>query len=401
MKSERLKLSSIFFITTLLFLFLSFLITNYTYQNYKKSINNYVYGIIAILKEKYSNITEEEIITILNNDYKIEYDSSLKKYGINEESPIIINMHNDYQKSIYLNLTFISIIFFLFIIFFFIYYASKDKKIREITHYMQEINHKNYELGILENCEGELSILRGEVYKTTIMLREESENLKKEKNLLKDSISDISHQLKTPLTSILIMLDNIIDNPNMDELTKKEFIESVYKQVEHINTLIIDMLKLTRLEAGVIEFKKEKINCRQILEKAIENVKTISTLKEVEIVSFTNEEYIIGDIHFEIEAITNILKNAIEYSKPKGKIYIKTTENSLFTKIIIEDEGIGISKQDLKNIFKRFYKGDNYNSDSIGIGLNLAKKIIEKDNGFIKVDSKKDKGTIFEIQYRK
>ena len=157
---------------------------------------------------------------------------------------------------------------------------------------MREINHRNYLLTIEDNEEGELSILKNEVYKTTIMLREESELLKKEKISLKDSISDISHQLKTPLTSILIMLDNILDNPKMDEKTKLDFIENVRHQVETINFLIVSLLKLSRIDAGVIEFKKENINYEILLKNAIKNVEILNEVKNIKIMLDIEKETI-------------------------------------------------------------------------------------------------------------
>ncbi len=267
---------------------------------------------------------------------------------------------------------------------------------------MQEINEKNYSLKLESNTEGEVSILQNEIYKMTIMLRSESDNLKKEKLSLKESISDISHQLKTPLTSISIMLDNILDNPNMEEEIKLDFIKNVHHQIESINTLIIALLKLSRIEAGVVEFKKEKISATEIIEKALENVEIIKEMKNIVIEThFKENVFFIGDKTWEIEALTNLIKNAIEHSDHRGKIEIKTSKNPIYTQIEIKDYGVGMSEKDLKNIFKRFYKGEHGNNDSIGIGLNLVKNIVEKDNGLIEVKSKIGKGTTFIIKYLK
>ena len=402
MKSERLKL---FFYGLLLFLFFSILsvvVSYIEYSSYKKSVNMYLYGVVATLKEKYPSITEKEIIELLNGKKNVSFLKELRKYGIQEDSSILYTLEDNYHYSIILNGTFILFLFFLFLFCFFFYFYKKEHEIKKITHYMREINHRNYLLKIEDNEEGELSILRNEVYKTTIMLREESENLKKEKMALKDSISDISHQLKTPLTSILIMLDNILDNPNMDDETKTDFIENVHHQVKNINFLLISLLKLSRIESGAVAFKKEKIAFRKIINAAIKNIEILREVREVNIKVDMQEEIIfLGDYHWELEAITNILKNAIEHSNEKENIFIKVEDNPLFCKMIIQDFGNGMSKKDLQNIFKRFYKGENSRSDSIGIGLHLAKNIIEKDGGYIKVDSKLGEGTIFEIRYMK
>lgn len=402
MKNDRKKIIFISLFFCICFSIFSFLLTRYEYNQYKESVNHYVYGMITYLKQEYSNITEEEIINIVNQKEHGNYLEIFKKYGIKEEDSVLYKMEENYQVHLYLSLSFTIFLTLVFLIFFFVYFYKKERTIREITNYMKEINQRNYTLGICDNGEGELSILRNEVYKTTLMLREESENLKSEKIALKDSISDISHQLKTPLTSILIMLDNIPDNPKMEEETKNDFIKNVQHQVENIHFLIVSLLKISRLDADVVEFKKENIFVEKLIHNTIENVYVLKESKHVNI-KVTGDAKIafIGDFHWELEALTNILKNAIEHSPKNGIVKVSAEENPMYTKIRIEDEGIGMSQKDLQNIFKRFYKGEESSSDSIGIGLSLAKKIIEKDNGLIKVDSKKGIGTIFEIRYMK
>ncbi len=402
MKQERIK---IFFVSlTFCFLFSlgSFFLTQKQYKQYKKNVNEYVYGILSIIKEKYPSIPEEELIKLVNHRETIEYLDMFQKYGIEKESSILYNMEKNYQLHLFYNIGFTALVLIVFLSLFYFYYRKKEHNIEEIIHYMKEINHKNYLLAITDNGEGSLSILKNEVYKMTIMLREESENLRLEKLALKDSISDISHQLKTPLTSILIMLDNIIDNPNMEEITKAEFIKNVQHQVETIHFLIVSLLKISRFDADVVEFKKEPILIEKLITHAFQNVSILNQEKKVNLtLEGDKKTSFVGDYHWELEAITNILKNAIEHSKEKGNVQINVFDNALYTKISITDDGIGMSKKDLQNIFKRFYKGENSKNDSIGIGLSLAKKIIEKDNGLIKVNSKKEMGTTFEIRYMK
>lgn len=402
MKHERFKILFISFSFCFCFLLLSFLLAKIEYNGYKKSVNEYIYGIVSTLKENYPNIKEEEIVSLINGKKSSKYIDIFKKYGINEQDPILYNLEKNYKKNLILSLCYILFLTFVFLFFFFRYILKKENRIKEITNYIKELNQKNYELKIINNEEGTLSILQNEIYKTTIMLREESENLRLEKIALKDSISDISHQLKTPITSILIMLDNIIDNPKMEEKTKIEFIKNVEHQVENLNFLIVSLLKISRLDADAVEFKKETILVETIIKKAIDNISVLNKEKKVniEIVGDKNISFI-GDFRWELEAITNILKNAIEHSHEKGNIKISFLNNPLFTKICIQDNGVGMNKKDLQNIFKRFYKGENSSNDSIGIGLSLTKKIIEKDSGLIKVDSQKDRGTTFEIRYMK
>jgi sensor histidine kinase len=284
----------------------------------------------------------------------------------------------------------------------FTYLKKRDRKIKQITEYINEIKNRKYDLDINENSEDELSNLKNELYKITVMLREESEISKKDKENIKMSVEDISHQLKTPLTSITIMLDNLKDNPNMDENTKQKFIFEISKQVDWINWLVISMLKLSKLDANVVQFYEEKINLKRFIDEIIKNLEIPIEIKNQQIVIEGNENAsFIGDYKWQQEAVTNIIKNCIEHNKDNGNIFIKYEENTLFTKIIVRDEGEGISREDLKHIFERFYKGKNSSENSVGIGLALAKNIIEKNNGMISCKSELDKGTEFVIKYMK
>lgn len=401
MKGERVKIIFISFFFCFVFGLCFLWINRIQFLSYQKSVNAYVYGVLEVIKKEFPMITEQEVIRILNQENG-KYPEVLKKYGIHEGDSVLSSLEQNYKASVRMNLCFLLFSLGCFLFFFFWYYSRKERKIREITNYMREINQKNYFLGIENNEEGELSILWNEVYKTTIMLREESDSYKKEKLALKDSILDISHQLKTPLTSILIMLDNILDNPKMEEKTKMDFIMNVRRQVENIHLLLVSLLKLSRIEANVVDFKKEKIVVFKLLTDAIHNLETLRELKNVTIqIACAKNITFIGDFHWELEAIQNLIKNAIEHSYENGCIELQVSITSLYVQISIQDYGVGMSKKELKNIFKRFYKGENSNSDSVGIGLSLTKKIIEKDNGYIKVESEKGKGTLFEIRYLK
>ena len=300
------------------------------------------------------------------------------------------------------NILLIVLFSFLWLIIILFYLKRRDKKIKQITKYINEIKNKKYELNIDENSEDELSNLKNELYKITIMLKEESEISKKDKENLKISVEDISHQLKTPLTSITIMLDNLKENPNMDENTKQKFIFEISKQIDWINWLVISMLKLSKLDANVVQFYDEKINLNKFITEIVKNLEIPSEIKNQNIIiNGDNEAAFVGDYKWQQEAVTNIIKNCIEHNKENGTINIKYEENNLFTKISIKDEGIGIEKEDLKHIFERFYKGKNSTENSVGIGLSLSKNIIEKNNGIILCKSEIGKGTEFIIKYIK
>jgi integral membrane sensor signal transduction histidine kinase len=386
------------------------LITIQTYNQYKKvtiTANKKIAEIIGTIIKEEPEIDTRTIIETLNSKQDTEEyqkgQAELAKYGIDiNETNSIILVQNQMRQNLISNIILIIVISILWMIIIFEYLKRRDKKINQITQYINEIKNRKYELDINENSEDELSNLKNELYKITVMLKEESEISKKDKENLKMSVEDISHQLKTPLTSITIMLDNLKDNPNMDENTKQKFIFEISKQIDWINWLVISMLKLSKLDANVVQFYEEKINLKKFINEIVKNLEIPIEIKNQQIVIEGNEKAsFIGDYKWQQEAVTNIIKNCIEHNKDNGKIYIRYEENTLFTKITIKDEGEGISKEDLKHIFERFYKGQNSSENSVGIGLALAKNIIEKNKGMISCKSELDKGTGFVIKYMK
>lgn len=388
----------------------SIAITIQTIKQYKAvtiTLNEKIAEIIGKISESNPEIDSREIIEILNLTKNTEQyekgQTELSKYGIEIDKINSIKLiENQMKTNLKLNILIIVLFSILWMTIIILYLRKRDKKIKQITNYINQIKNKKYDLNIEENTEDELSNLKNELYKITIMLKEESEISKKDKENLKMSVEDISHQLKTPLTSITIMLDNLKDNPNMEEKTKQKFIFEISKQVEWINWLVISMLKLSKLDANVVQFYDEKINLNKFIGEIIKNLEIPIEVKNQKIIIDGNENVsFIGDYKWQQEAITNIIKNCIEHNANNGTIYINYEENSLFTKITIRDEGEGISKEDLKHIFERFYKGKNSSENSVGIGLALAKNIIEKNNGMINCKSELDKGTEFVIKYMK
>lgn len=388
----------------------SITITIQTIKQYKTvtiTLNEKIAEIMGKISESNPEIDSREIIEILNSAKNTEQyekgQTELSKYGIEIDKINSIKLiENQMKTNLKLNILIIVLFSILWMTIIVLYLRKRDKKIKQITNYINQIKNKKYDLNIEENTEDELSNLKNELYKITIMLKEESEISKKDKENLKMSVEDISHQLKTPLTSITIMLDNLKDNPNMEEKTKQKFIFEISKQVEWINWLVISMLKLSKLDANIVQFYDEKINLNKFIGEIIKNLEIPIEVKNQKIIIDGNENVsFIGDYKWQQEAITNIIKNCIEHNANNGTIYINYEENSLFTKITIRDEGEGISKEDLKHIFERFYKGKNSSENSVGIGLALAKNIIEKNNGMINCKSELDKGTEFVIKYMK
>ena len=405
----------LFIISTICLIFLiviSTIVTIKEYEDYNNEIDEVFVRLISVIKEEYPDVDEEDIIKNLElnmenensenneNNKNNDINEILEKYSI--DNKILDGIENKKYSSIRYNILIILLGFVLYLLINIIHERKENKTIREITEYIKKINEKKYELKIEENTENELSKLKNELYKITVMLKEEAEESMNAKKTLKVAIEDISHQLKTPLTSMSIMLDNIIENPDMDNETRNLFIHEINRQIKWINWLILSLLKLAKLDSNTIEFEKNNINVQNLVNNVIKNLEIPIDIKEQKIIITGDENTsFVGDYNWENEAITNVLKNCIEHTDKNKNIYIKFEENNFYTKIEIIDEGNGIDKEDLKHIFKRFYKGKNSSESSIGIGLALAKTIIEKDNGQIVCTSEVNKGTKFEIRYMK
>lgn len=400
-KIELKKSIIISLVITIIFSIFMAIINIYEYKEYTKNFNKNIASIIDLIQSKYPEISTDEIIGILNSE-KIPQNNSLKKYGIDlEKNTVILENNKINNKFIKIEIILLITTSISLLIVFMLYERKQDKEIDKITKYLEAINDKNYTLKIDENSEEELSILKNELYKVTVMLRENASNTLKDKINLKRALEDISHQLKTPLTSILIILDNLIDNPEMDYQTRVEFLHDLKRETTRIQSLIQSILKLSKFDSNTIQFIKQDIYLKQIVDEAIKNTGSLADLKNIKINVEGNKKIKLNcDLLWQIEAITNILKNCIEHSKENTQIDIKYNNNSVYSYITITDYGEGISKEDLPHIFERFYRGKNSSNESIGIGLSLSKTIIESNNGIVSVESNSDK-TTFIIKYFK
>ena len=376
-------------------------INNIQYRKYLKIVNAKIDNIISQVIEKYPDITEEDVLEILKNNETPE-SSVLEKYGYTPDISYIKTLGEQIETNKKQNIALVIIFGTVSLGIYLIYVITQEKKIAEINEYIKQINNKNYILKIEENDNGELAKLRNELYKTTVLLKETAEISEKEKENLSTAIADISHQLKTPLTSIRIMLDNIQDDPDMEKEVREDFLREISKQIDWISSLVVSLLKIAKFDAGTIKMENNEINAKNLIDNIVSNLAILMELKNIEIITNVDEKAtFIADYKWQQEALTNILKNAIEHSKQNSRIYITVENTNLFLKIIIKDEGSGIDKEDLKHIFQRFYKTKNSSENSIGIGLPLAKAIIEQSNGYIKVETKYGEGTSFEVKYIK
>ena len=368
------------------------------YYQVNKNYNNKIVNIISTIKEKYPEIKDDELFDTIKNNVKT---NNFNRYSFDLDGIVLIKENKTIFVSYFIILLFIYLIICLVYLTIIINNDKrKEKEINEVIKIIEEINNKNYSFKMKDINEEDLSLLKNEIYKTTIMLNEISEISKKDKKELEESLEDISHQLKTPLTSILIMIDTLLDDGDMDQNTREDFLRNMKREVMNINFLVKSILKLSRLDTNTVKFISNKESVKEIIKEAILNVSLLSDLKNVKIETNLSDSFITCDYKWQIEALTNILKNSIEHSYENNKVLIESSENNAYVKITIKDFGTGIAKEDINHIFERFYKGKDSDYDSIGIGLALSKSIIEKQNGKIRVESSDD-GTTFIIKYFK
>ena len=376
------------------------LLNKYSYETYKEAIiENNLYIIDSIIS-KHPELENEVIDGIINHDIsKSESYEILNKYGLDRLDTVDYLNNNSYiNKTIRkYNIIYISILIIIVFSILIIYINKIYNKIRKLSIYTNDILNNKYNMDIREYSEGDISNLKNDLYKMTIKLKEQNELSLKDKIYLQDTLSDISHQLKTPLTSMYVINELLYDD-KLDKSLKKELLNKSKKGLERIEWLITSLLKMSRLDSSSEKLILENVKLINIINKTIEPIRIPLELKNINLnVSCSNDIKVNVDVNWTTEALINILKNAMEHTLENGNINIVCSDNPLYTMISISDDGCGISKKDLPHIFERFYKGMS-NKESIGIGLNMSKKIIENENGNISVKSKENEGTTFIIK---
>ncbi len=282
-----------------------------------------------------------------------------------------------------------------------IYLRRRQQRIRELQHYMERLSRGDYCLELEENGDDELSGLRNEIYRLTVLLKESAALEQRRRRALADSVADISHQLKTPLTSMTILMDNLLADQEMDKITRHHFLSEVSRQLTGMSWLIATMLKLSRLEAGVVELGREPVEAARLVEECASRLQTAAEWRDVSLEMRLQGASLTADEKWTLEALCNIVKNAIEHSPGGSRVQIETAENEIYTEIRVTDSGTGISREERQKLFQRFYRGGNAAEDSVGIGLALAKEVVEQQHGHIQVDSEEGKGTVFSLKFMK
>lgn len=283
---------------------------------------------------------------------------------------------------------------------FFCYWWDKKRRGRrvgELSGYLARINRGEYDMAI-SSAEDEYSRLQDEIYKTVIKLRESREEAAEGRQKLSENLTDISHQLKTPLTSISLLEELLEEQVEGEE--GRQLLERMEQQTEHIRGLVSALLTLSRLDAGVLVLEKKTVDLQELLTSAAESVRSLADHRKQKILMEGAEGLQLScDLGWTAEALANILKNCSEHSPEGGCIFIRAQQNFIYTRIEIEDEGPGLSPEECKRIFERFYQGRKSGRENVGVGLSMAKSLIESQNGEIRAENRKNGGARFVIDF--
>lgn len=372
--------------------------TNNQKQDYIDIVGSMVSKTIALNPE-----LEKELIPLItkniSNEDKEAGQIILQEYGIastlnNNLFPNLRNNYGIFIVSVVLSL--------LLLILNYIQYNYFFKKVRNISLAANKILDDDYSVLINEDKEGDFSKLALAFSNVRSIIRNNISTTQKEKQYLVELLQNISHQLKTKLATIMLYND-ILLNRKLTEEQRVQFLEDNRIQLDNMNMMIQNILKLARLDANAIEFYKKEDNLNKTIEEVVYTFKDFADDANIEL-SLNNDEQIsfLHDKFWIQEAFSNIIKNSIEHTPQNGKVKIYLYDNPAYSRVIIKDMGKGIAQEDVANIFKRFYKNKSSNKkDSVGIGLAISKSIIESHNGYIDIKSAKGEGTSFFITFMK
>lgn len=283
---------------------------------------------------------------------------------------------------------------------FFLFTKIRYDRIAQLTEEIDQVLHNADHLLISSSEEGELSILESEITKMTLRIREQNDALRQEKTYLADSLADVAHQLRTPLTSAGIILTLVANEPDQEE--RKRLLREAEALFARTDWLLTTLLKLSRLDAGIVAFQREPVEVQALVKTALRPLLIPMELREIipktEIVA---DVMLQCDQNWLAEALQNILKNCIDSIGRKGTIAIACSDNPLFTELTIHDSGPGFDREELPHIFERFYRGKASDATGYGIGLALSRTIITRQGGTLAARNHPQGGALFVLRFPK
>jgi signal transduction histidine kinase len=404
---EIKKSSAALLVTMLIFIIANYMIIKVNNENLKRDYIRALGGVTAKVVEIRPEL-EGEIVPLLARELTSEEEAKgreiLRQYGISENLDISLfpYINDSFSNSIFSTL--LSGIILTLVLFLLNYrqHGHFYDNMREFSLAAKKIVEGDYSLKLSEKEEGELSKLTQSFNSMGEVIRGNIFALKKEKEFLVDLLSDISHQLKTPL-STLILYNDVMISKDLSKEQRETFLKNNQSQLNRMTWLIQNLLKLAKIDADAIELEIENQSLNETIEEVIEVMESKALERNLKVEFHSNEEISFNHDRLWLqEALINVVKNGIEHSNKGGSVEIGLEDNPAFTRITVRNTGESISEEDLANIFKRFYKGINSKkSDSIGIGLSLAKSIVERHGGYIEARSRDDEGTSFIITFLK
>lgn len=382
------------------FIYITFFCVIFSGFIYKQSEDMFYEKTAQLIAAGANSDIEQDLVSSLKKKNEIDINKGkeiLEKYGYIEDSKVIFNIHQGFSKVLRGSVILIAVLFFYFGGTLLVSNIIKHKRIDDLAKYLYDINEGIYRMKT-QNKEDDFSILEDELYKIVMMLRESSEKEREEKENLCNNLADISHQLKTPLTSMSLMIELLEDSHI--EGDEALYIGSVSVQIQRLNYLVSSLLVLSKIDADAMTLEHKPINIYELVCVSVEPLHLMIDRKQQQLFIKDNSDlFFNGDFHWTSEAILNIVKNCSEHTPNGGQISIDYKQNPICTQILIEDNGKGFNKKDIPHLFTRFYKGANSSKDSVGIGLALSMSIIKKQNGEIIALNKETGGAKFIIKF--
>ena len=271
-------------------------------------------------------------------------------------------------------------------------------RMRALSAELSEILHGSRTLRLDDYREGELAILRSELQKLLNQLQTANDALRQDRAMLADSLADISHQLRTPMTSMELIV-TLLRSPATSEEKRRELLRDLNRLLDRTVWLIEALLKLSRLDAGMVRLQPDSVSLRDLVERAAEPLDVAMELREQTLELELPESRMVCDPLWTVEALGNLLKNAMEHTPPGGRIRVSARSGTIYTEITVRDSGPGFDPEDLPHLFERFYKGKNADAGSFGIGLALTRRILSEQDCTIQAANHPEGGAVFTLRF--